>query len=285
MDAWIAFWTALWVGSSTVTRRLVDWLCNARPEPAKSKKKPFAEAGETDKQPETDTGEQQPDTPKKTKKTPADQGEGSALLRWCMTLLAAVIAKTLSYTTSITIALAAAWITTALVLGYAAARPDKPEPAADEQPDTPAETPPTDQPHPSESLTLDDVTLLLHTVYTEGSGVHLAALAEHLDRTLYMGHPAAPWATRDVRALLARHGVRVRPGVRVPPVGGREGVHRDDFPPLPPTDPAPAVVDVVVAGQSNNNNAGNTTSPYPFQVIDDPDNPAAHRVHHHPGRR
>ncbi|MFJ2249427.1 hypothetical protein [Streptomyces sp. NPDC087862] len=282
MEHWIAFWTALWVGSEKITRRVVDWLCNAQPEAAKTPKKPD-DTEKTDEQPEPDTGEQQPEAPKKkTKKTPADQGEGSALLRWCMVLLAAVVAKTLPYTTTITITLAAVWIVTALVLGYAATFPDKPEPAADEQQDTPAETPPADQPHPSETLTLDDVARLLHTVYTEGSGVHLAALAEHLDRTPYMGHPAALWATRDVRALLARHGVRVRDGVRVPPKGGREGVHRDDFPPLPPTDAAPTVVGVVVAGQSNNNNTGDA-SPYPFEVIDDPEQPHRAQVHH-PGR-
>ncbi|MFF4179667.1 hypothetical protein [Streptomyces sp. NPDC001750] len=137
-----------------------------------------------------------------------------------------------------------------------------------------------DQPHPSETLTRDDVALLLDTVYTEGSGVHLAALAKHLTGAPFMGHPAAPWATRDVRALLARHEVRVRPGVRVPPVGGREGVHRDDFPPLPSPGPDAPVVGDVVAGQSNNNNMGNASTPYPFEVIDDPDNPAAHRVRH-----
>ncbi|MFJ8855257.1 hypothetical protein [Streptomyces sp. NPDC102437] len=284
MDAWLAFWTALWVGSEKITRRLVDWLCNAQPEAAKAPKKPETDTGESDEQPEPDTGEQQPKAPKKTKKTPekkpADQGEGSALLRWCMVMLAAVVAKTLPYTTAITITLAAVWIVTALVLGYAATLPDKPEPAADEQQDTPAEAPPADQPHPSETLTLGDVALLLTTVYTEGSGVHLAALAEHLDRTPYMGHPAAPWATRDVRALLTRHGVRVRDGVRVPPKGGREGVHRDDFPPIPPPDPAPTVVGDVAAGQSNNNNVGNSLSPYPFEVTDDPNNPARSHVHH-----
>ncbi|MFF9568485.1 hypothetical protein [Streptomyces sp. NPDC014685] len=290
MDAWLAFWAALWVGSSTISRRLVDWLCNAQPEPAKAPKKGAEPAepdpGESCEQPDTDAGEEQPKPAKKKTKAPAkkptaaEPAEGSALLRWCMVALCAAVAKGLPWTTAITVALAAAWIGGALILGYAAALADKPEEVPDEQSDTPAEPPPADQPHPSEILTLDDVAQLLHTLYTEGSGVHLATLAHALDRTPYKDHPAAPWKTADVRALLTRHGVRVRDGVRVPPKGGREGVHRDDFPPLPPTAPAAPVVGVVVPGQSNNNNPSNTPS-YPFEVTDDPDNPAAHRVHHH----
>ncbi len=94
-----------------------------------------------------------------------------------------------------------------------------------------------------------------------------------------MGLPATPWKTHHVRALLARHGVRVRDGVRVPPKGGREGVHQEDFPPLPPPPLGDPVVGVVVAGQPNNNNVGNTPS-RPFRITDDPDNPARHHVHH-----
>ncbi|MFF8716175.1 hypothetical protein ACF07T_32790 [Streptomyces sp. NPDC015184] len=151
-------------------------------------------------------------------------------------------------------------------------------------PEEPAEAPPADQPHPSTTMTRDQVAQLLHDVYTEGSGVHLAALAERLDRAWFLGHPPAPWATRDVRALLTRHEVRVRDGVRVPPKGGREGVHRDDFLPLPSIAPEDPVVAVVAAGQSNNNNGNNTSTTtqregVTITLTDDETNPARTHVH------
>ncbi|MFS0697790.1 hypothetical protein [Streptomyces nitrosporeus] len=271
VDRWIAFWTALWVGSSRLTHRTVNWLCNARPkppakpapEPAKEPPADSPEAGESDEQPKT-PGEQ----PKAKKKA-----EGSALLRWAGLLIAAAVAKGLPYTTALAGGLAAAWVLTALVLGYAAALPAKGPAAA---PETPAEEAPADARHPRDILTRDHVARLLTDVYTEGSGVHLATLAEHLTCTPLVGLPPAPWKTADVRALLARHEVRVRTGVRVPPKGGREGVHREDFPPLPPTPSGPPVVGVVVPGQSNNNNP--TTSSYVIE--DDPEHPVRHTVRH-----
>lgn len=299
MDQWIGFWTALWVGSSRITHWAVDWLCNAKtPPPAPAPVKPKTEepadepdtdagetdTGETDEQPR-DTGEQ-PKTPKKTKEKPPPKAaaEGSALLRWVGLLITAVVSKTLPYTTNIAIGAATAWVLTSLVLGYAAAVPpeeekknDQPTEGGQEQQEQPDE----ELPHPSETMTLDHVAQLLHTVYTEGSGVHLAALAEHLTGAPFMGHPAAPWATRDVRALLARHEVRIRPGVRVPPVGGREGVHKDDFPPLPQPPSEAPVVGVVVPGQRNNNNPGNSSAPL-YRITADPDNPVRHHVHHTP---
>ncbi|MEV5680984.1 hypothetical protein [Streptomyces sp. NPDC052179] len=202
---------------------------------------------------------------------------GLPYMRWIGLLITAVVSKTLPYTTNITIGLTAAWVLTALVLGYAATMPPKDDEKKKEQPTEDDPKQPEKLPHPSENMTREHVTLLLHTLYTEGSGVHLAALAAHLHGTAFMGHPAAPWETRDVRALLTRHEVRIRPGVRVPPVGGREGVHRDDFPPLPQPPSRPAVVGVVVPGQRNNNNANNGPS-YPFEVVDDPTNPARARV-------
>ncbi|MET7648356.1 hypothetical protein ABZS83_32990 [Streptomyces sp. NPDC005426] len=282
MTYWIAFWTALWVGSEKITRWTVDWLCNARPAPAQPTAKPAAgteakapdEAGTTGTGPEAGPGEQQPKPATKGPKPAATDAEGSALLRWFGVLVAAIVTKTLAYTTIITASLAAAWVLTALVLGYAAALPNPPAETADE---APADDAPADEPHPSEILTREHVALLLAEVYTEGSGVHLATLAKHLARTPLVGLPPVPWATRDVRALLARHEVRVRDGVRVPPKGGREGVHRDDFPPLPRPPSEPPVVGVVVPGQSNNNNASNG---YPFTVTDDPANPSRHTVHH-----
>ncbi|MFJ8863631.1 hypothetical protein ACIRD8_35090 [Streptomyces sp. NPDC102451] len=271
MEHWIVFWTALWVGSSKVTRWTVDWLCNAKPKPApKPAEEPADGTGESSEGPKADPGEK-PKTP--TQKVPS--AEGSALLRWFVVAALAVITKATPYTTTIALVLVAAWVLTALVLGYAAALPEKAPADGEEKPD---EEPATDQRHPSEILTREHVALLLAEVYTEGSGVHLATLAEHLTRTPLVGLPATPWKTGDVRALLTRHGVRVRPGVRVPPTGGREGVHQEDFPPLPQPPSEPPVVGVVVPGQSNNNNAGNAPR---FTVTDDPHNPAQAHVHHH----
>ncbi|MER6607365.1 hypothetical protein ABT282_15985 [Streptomyces sp. NPDC000927] len=155
---------------------------------------------------------------------------------------------------------------------------------AAEAPEESVEAPPADQLHPSTTMTRDQVAHLLHDVYSEGSGVHLAALAERLDRAWFLGHPPAPWATRDVRSLLARHEVRVRPGVRVPPAGGREGVHRDDFLPLPSTAPEDSVVAVVAAGQSDNNNGNNTSTTtrregLVITLTDDETNPVRTHVH------
>ncbi|MFD7861846.1 hypothetical protein [Streptomyces sp. NPDC059783] len=272
MERWIAFWTALWVGSSKITRWVVDWLCNARPAPAKPAPTK-AEVGEPKEQPaekEKTAGEGR--GKKDAKQDPAD--EGSALLRWFGVLAAAVVAKVLPYTTVITATLAAAWVLTALGLGYAAARPAKPEkPTEGEQPAEDKAA--ADDRHPRDILTLDHVAQLLADVYTEGSGVHLATLAKHLSKTPLVGLPATPWATSDVRDLLARHEVRIRAGVRVPPVGGREGVHRNDFPPPPQLTSETPVVGDVAAGQGNNNNA------YPFEVVDDPDQPNHARVQHH----
>ncbi|MFG2671375.1 hypothetical protein [Streptomyces sp. NPDC048445] len=279
MTQWIGFWTALWVGSEKITRWLVDWLCNARPKPAATPAPAAAEADaeEADEQPETSTGEQQPKPAKKaTKQAPADP-EGSMLLRWFGVLAAAVVAKILPYTTIITTTLAAVWLLTALVLGYAAALPERPTETPDEEP---AEEPADDEPHPRDILTREHVALLLADVYTEGSGVHLATLAEHLSRTSLMGLPATPWATRDVRTLLGRHEVRVRDGVRVPPKGGREGVHKEDFPALPQPPTESPVVGVVVPGQSDNNNPSNSAG---YVITDDPTNPARHTVHHTEG--
>lgn len=262
MELWIAFWTALWVGSSRLCHSTVNWLCAAKRTPVKPDQEPPAD----------DVGEQ-PDTPPKKQKAgqPTPDSSGSALLRWAGLLLAAAVTKGLPWTTVITLALMAAWLITSLVLGYAAA-PRTAKPPAEQPTEPPAE-----EPHPREILTRDHVALLLSGVYTEGSGVHLATLAEHLSQTRLVGLPPTPWATRDVRALLARHKVRVRAGVRVPPAGGREGVHREDFPPLPPPAPEATVVGDVVPGQSNNNNADNAPS-YPFEVVDDPDNPARAHV-------
>ncbi|MFE3485106.1 hypothetical protein [Streptomyces griseus] len=295
MEAWIRFWTALWLGSSKISRRTVAWLRNAAPEQPSAPQKPAKEQpgnapDDAEKKPNDVSGER-PTRPTKAaakalaKRQPADP-EGSALLRWAGLAIVLGVTKATPYTTIAATTAAAAWIVTALILGYIATMPPEPEQSVaeagdkdeggQEQPEEEASEP---EQHPSELLPLGHVAALLSEAYTEGSGVHLATLADRLTATPLMGLPATPWATRDVRTLLTRHGVRVRPGVRVPPTGTREGVHREDFPPLPPTGPAPPVVGVVVAGQSNNNNAGNTPD-RPFRITDDPENPHRHHVHH-----
>ncbi|MCX4676717.1 hypothetical protein OG413_15640 [Streptomyces sp. NBC_01433] len=202
METWIRFWTALWIGSSRITYRTVDWLCNAKTTPlAPAPVKPKAEeptgesdtdAGETEEQP-ADTGEQ-PKATVKPKKVPAKKAatsvaEGSALLRWVGLLITAAVAKGLPYTTTIAIGLTAAWVLTALVLGYAATMPPKDDEKKKEQPAKDDSKQPEEVRHPSGTMTRDHVALLLHTVYTEGSGVHLAALAGHLHKAAFMGHP------------------------------------------------------------------------------------------------
>lgn len=295
MEAWIRFWTALWMGSETLTRRTVNWLCNATPKPPSAPQKPAEEQpgeapDDAEEKPEEAAAGEQPTKPKKVAaKAPAKRQsadpEGSAGLRWVGLAIILGLTKATPYTTAAASIAAAAWAVTALALGYIATMPPEPEqPTADdgnqEQPqEAPAEEAPEPEQHPSELLPLGHVAVLLSEAYTEGSGVHLATLAERLTRTPLMGLPATPWKTGHVRALLTRHGVRVRPGVRVPPLGGREGVHQEDFPPLPPPPHGGPVVGVVVAGQPNNNNVG-STPPSPFRITPDPVNPVRHHVHH-----
>ncbi|MCR8947147.1 hypothetical protein NW249_34230 [Streptomyces sp. OUCMDZ-4982] len=282
MEQWIRFWAALWIGSEKLTRRTVDWLCNATPKPPN--KHSGGAPDDTGEQPEEAPGEQ-PAKPKKAAapRQPAST-EGSALLRWVGLALSFALVKATPYTTAAALAAAAAWLVTALALGYLATTPPEKKEPAPEKPSADDgqeqhEKPAADARHPSELLPLEHVAVLLHGAYTEGSGVHLAHLAETLTTTPLMGLPATPWKTGHVRTLLTRHKVRVKPGVRVPPLGVREGVHRNDFPPLPPTGAVPPVVGDVAAGQSNNNNDHNTTPP-PFQVVQDPANPHRHHIHH-----
>ncbi|MFJ5888102.1 hypothetical protein [Streptomyces californicus] len=286
MEDWIRFWTALWIGSAALSRRTVAWLFNSQPKrttPPTKTAEPQSTPDDAEDKPEKTPGEQPPKPKTKTKagKEPAD-AEGSALLRWVGLAAALGVTKATPYTTVAAVIAAAAWVVTALALGWPATKPHPaPEPEGtdkndQEQPKEETEAP---APHPSELLPLEHVAVLLSTLYTEGSGVHLATLAEHLTATPLLGLPATPWKTAHVRALLTRHGVRVRPGVRVPPAGTREGVHREDFPPLPPPPPGPPVVGVVVAGQPNNNNVSNTPD-RPFRITPDPTNPVRHHVHH-----
>lgn len=257
MDTWIRFWTALWIGSADLSTRTVDLLfCTTLDQPQRSPK-PVP-----DEDPAT-VGEEPPAKAEKEKKpAPARKtgpaAAGSRGLRLTSTAIVIAAVYGTHWTTRITVGFAAAWVVTALVLGYIATLPDEDEeePADDDQEEG-EET--SAGPHPSETLTLDHVAQLLTDADTgEGSGVHLATLREQCSGHPLGGLPAAPWETAHVRALLTRHGVRVRPGVRVPPAGGREGVHRSDFPPPPEPEREPSPGAVVVAGQSGNNNSNNT---------------------------
>ncbi|QRV28792.1 hypothetical protein I6J39_16850 [Streptomyces californicus] len=282
MDGWIRFWTAVWVGWIALSGRAIDLvLCTTPTKPTAPQQKPKSEAeqaaGSAEERAE-EAGEGAEKTPpEKTEKRKTTPTKGSPALRILCLVLAIGFIYGLPWTTRIAIAAAAAWTTTAITLGLIATRPkakpsEKDESSEQKKPDEPPQ-------HPSELLPREHVAVLLSTLYTEGSGVHLATLAEHLTATPLMGLPATPWRTAHVRALLTRHGVRVRPGVRVPPAGTREGVHREDFPPLPPPPAGPPVVGVVVAGQSNNNNAGHSPD-RPFRITPDPTNPVRHHVHH-----
>ncbi|MFG3426161.1 hypothetical protein [Streptomyces californicus] len=283
VDVWIRFWTAVWVGWIALSGRAIDLvLCTTPTKPTAPQQKPKSEeeqaAGSAEERAE-EAGEGTEKTPpEKTEKRKTTPTKGSPALRIFCLGLGLGFVYGLPWTTRIAIAAAAAWTTTAITLGLIATR--KPKEKAPEKDESGEQKKPAEPgPHPSELLPLEHVAVLLSTLYTEGSGVHLATLAEHLTATPLMGLPATPWKTAHVRALLTRHGVRVRPGVRVPPAGTREGVHREDFPPLPPPPSEPPVVGVVVAGQPNNNNTSNTPAP-PFRITPDPTNPVRHHVHH-----
>jgi len=132
--------------------------------------------------------------------------------------------------------LLAAWCLTAWVAGRDAADATEEPEEAEEQ----------DGPDPAD---MADVVRELGT----GTGVLLTRLRDQLLEE-YEGRG---WTTKDVRALLAEAGVRVREGVRVTGAGNGPGVHREDIPrPLSPTTP-PGPAGVVAAGQDANANANN----------------------------
>ncbi|MFI6700299.1 hypothetical protein ACIBJC_15200 [Streptomyces sp. NPDC050509] len=281
MEHWIGFWTALWIGSARISKRLVDWLFGV-PRPAKPGPKSTAGKAakpEVPKSKEESGAQPEPkeQAPAKAKKPKSEEAAGgSVALRFVSLALAAGFIKGLPYTTLIAEALAVVWLLLALVLGYAAApatpskapKPDASEPSAEAVLEAP--------PHPSEALSAEYVTALLHAVYTTGSGVHLTTLAERLG-VLF---PEAEWRTRDVRSLLARVGVPTKP-VRAGATGAvSEGVHRDHFPPLPEETPE----GVVAAGQTANNNTNNSPEREAregFSILKDPGHPSRHDVQHH----
>jgi hypothetical protein len=191
--------------------------------------------------------------------------------------LAAGFIKGLPWTTSIAVLLAVGWLFTAITVGLRLPTPT----IAPAQPKTSEQGEASADETASEASTdvregaagaarepfRETVIEALHGLLHDTGGVHLQDLAQAL--------PGGPWKTGQVRSLLASHGIRVRPGVRVPGVGGREGVHRADIPPLPSPaeDTTPAAV--VAAGQSNNNN-GNNGEPAEEQgedIVQDAANP------------
>ncbi|WP_046500774.1 hypothetical protein, partial [Streptomyces odonnellii] len=166
---------------------------------------------------------------------------GGVTHRLILIVVAALFARGLPYTTAIACTCALLWIITAIALGLAA--DVAPAPAAattaraatdeTEQEGQEEEPAPEPEPHPSETLSLEITAHHLRALLQETGGVHLTALSGRLTEAL----PGTSWTTAQTRSLLVRVGIRVRDGVRVPGVGGREGVHRDDIPPAP--SPAP----------------------------------------------
>jgi hypothetical protein len=199
---------------------------------------------------------------------------GGAALRITLVFLAAGFIKGLPWTTAIAYTAAGAWLITAITLGLHPPEPTTEktkEEAKDGTGEEDQEEEAEEVAHPADTLTRDDVAALLRTLLQETGGVHLATLATAL--------PGPARATRDARTLLTRHGIRVRAGVRVPDVGPREGVHRNDIPPHPSPTPGTTPDGVVTAGQSNNNNGNNTVTEHQggLTVISTPD-------HHNPVR-
>ncbi|QKW06980.1 hypothetical protein HUT18_11790 [Streptomyces sp. NA04227] len=94
----------------------------------------------------------------------------------------------------------------------------------------------------------NDVIHALHRLVGEGRGVLLTTLRQHLSLA----------DTRAVRRVLGEAHIAIRTGVRAE-AGNGPGVHRDDFPPLPPTQGSPQGSGVV-AGESANANANNATN-------------------------
>ncbi|WP_431784346.1 hypothetical protein [Streptomyces chumphonensis] len=99
-----------------------------------------------------------------------------------------------------------------------------------EPPEQDHQEPPADAPDEHHG---DALLHLLHTLIGDRTGVHLAAVLEHLQQH---GHGPG-WTVSDLRARLDAVGVPVRRSVKVAGTV-RAGVHRDDLPaPSPATAP------------------------------------------------
>lgn len=127
----------------------------------------------------------------------------------------------------------------------------------------------------------DDIARALHALAGTSSGVLFTALRDHL------GYPS----TKAVREALDEAGIRHRRGVRAEDANG-PGVHREDFPPLPPPregHPDPALLQVNAANTNTNNTANDAgegldavdsdRGDHPFDVIPNPERgPTAWKV-------
>ncbi|MFD8970525.1 hypothetical protein ACFV0C_36985 [Streptomyces sp. NPDC059568] len=269
MEHWVTFWTALWVGSARISRRLVSWIFSV-PAPSSPPKPAQTDKAETDDTPVRKRG------PKQKALKSEERAGGAVALRLLSLGLAAGFIKGTPYTTHAAVTLATLWLLLALLLGYVAA-PATPAKAPQPNDSEPSTEPPSEAPpHPSETLSAEYLAALLHAVHTSGSGVHLTTLSERL-QVLF---PEAVWRTRDVRSLLARVRVPTKP-VRAGAAGTvSEGVHKDHFPPLP--EGAPGVV--VAAGQDDNNNTNNSEQAAPREgitILKDPGHPTRYDVQHH----
>lgn len=215
---------------------------------------------------------------------------GGVLVRLVCVVLAAGFIKGLPFTTAIAVLGAVAWLLTAVYVGLRLPNPLAPaKKAAAEPVKSAAEEPSSEAPATAEEdvpkgppgLPRDTVIEGLHRLLGESGGVHLKALAQAL--------PDGPWTTGTARSLLASHSIRVRPGVRGPAGGVREGVHRDDIPALPSPDSEPPVASAVAAGQGNNNNGNNTeegdVEERAFESAPDETNPARTHIRWRRGPR
>lgn len=157
-----------------------------------------------------------------------------------------------------------------VIAAYRAGDPDAEQPKAEPEPAEESEAGPVNEEadpddEPPATLDRDGLTELLHELLGERGGVHLSVL-----RTALRKHvPGLGWDRAEALALLADAGVRVRPGVRDAGDEVREGVHRDDVPPLPSpawTDPCPPVVAAADLALGNNNNGNNAPAALPVVV-------------------
>ncbi|TXS35138.1 MFS transporter, partial [Streptomyces sp. t39] len=146
---------------------------------------------------------------------------GGALARILGLVLAAGFIYGLPFTWRILGLTTLAWVVLALRIAY---RPGRGRHKQDDQ-EQPAKAPK----RTISDVTRDETVTALHALLQASGGVHLKTLGKHLTKELGGG----PVRTREVRDLLTRHGIRHRAGVRLPGESGREGVHRDDVPPLP----------------------------------------------------
>lgn len=198
---------------------------------------------------------------------------GASVFKLVLLFGGALFAKGLPWTKNLCWALALAWLGTAIYLGLRQADSEEKAKAAT-QPAAPGTKARAD-------LTRDETIERLHRLLGEKGGVHLARLAEDLG----CGIP-------QVRALLARHTIRVRPVVRAPGRGPTVGVHRTDIPPLPQPLSEGAAADGVGVVPAGHPGTTTTTTP-PSEpregerpvLVPDPDNPHETHVIYLPPKR